>query len=86
MPLIANCAVQDKDSKQRLKAMARCSQPLTAGSFSPDGVIYAYASCYDWGKGHAEHNVAQAKTLIYLHACQDSEVKGKSRVTSTTRR
>ena len=45
------CALQDKDSKQRLKAMARCSQPLLAGSFSPDGVIYAYASCYDWGKG-----------------------------------
>ena len=65
--------------------MARCSQPLTAACFSPDGAIYAYASCYDWGKGHAEHNVAQAKTYIYLHACQDTEVKGR-RSTSTTRR
>ena len=59
--------MQDKDSKQRLKAMARCSQPLTAGSFSPDGNIYAYASCYDWGKGHAEHNAAQARPLDIVH-------------------
>ena len=78
------CA-QDKDSKQRLKAMARCSQPLTAGSFSHEGAIYAYASCYDWGRGHVEHNPAQAKTYIFLHACQDSEVKGR-RSTSSTRR
>ena len=32
-PVTALCAERDKDSKQRLKVMARCSQPLTAGSF-----------------------------------------------------
>ena len=38
------CAWQDKDSKQRLKAMAKCSQPITDGSFSADGAIYGYAA------------------------------------------
>ena len=128
--------LQDKESKHRLKAMARCNQPITAGCFNhvrptrlssnddvtlaawrwlklsltcllfsvqnwrpcsmvsmlqhsepvrrftesngmQDGAIYAYSTSYDWGKGHAEHNAAQAKTYIFLHGCQDSEVKGR---------
>ncbi len=38
----------DKDSKQRLKAMAKCTYgadpaPIPCGAFSSDGTIYAYA-------------------------------------------
>ncbi|PNX76674.1 rae1-like protein, partial [Trifolium pratense] len=33
----------DKDSKQRLKAMQRCNQPIPCGAFNNDGSIYAYA-------------------------------------------
>ncbi|ESQ27107.1 hypothetical protein EUTSA_v10018796mg [Eutrema salsugineum] len=70
----------DKDSKQRLKAMSRCNQPIPCSSFNHDGSIYAYASCYDWSKGAENHNPATAKSSIFLHLPQESEVKAKPRV------
>ncbi|CAH8330242.1 unnamed protein product [Eruca vesicaria subsp. sativa] len=72
----------DKDSKQRLKAMSRCSQPITCSSYNHDGSLYAYASCYDWNKGAENHNPATAKSSIFLHMPQESEVKAKPRVAS----
>ncbi|KAM7254090.1 hypothetical protein ACFE04_031772 [Oxalis oulophora] len=76
----------DKDSKQRLKAMARCQNPIPCSSFNNDGSIYAYAVCYDWSKGAENHNPATAKTSIYLHLTQESEVKAKPRVGTTGRK
>ncbi|WJX26296.1 Poly(A)+ RNA export protein rae1 [Trifolium repens] len=76
----------DKDSKQRLKAMLRCSQPVPCSAFNNDGSIYAYAVCYDWSKGAENHNPATAKTYIFLHLPQESEVKGKPRIGATGRR
>lgn len=70
----------DKDSKQRLKAMLRCSQPISCSTFNQDGSIFAYSVCYDWSKGAENHNPATAKTYIYLHLPQEAEVKGKPRV------
>ncbi|KAH1207934.1 Protein RAE1 [Glycine max] len=35
----------DKDSKQRLKAMLRCSQPIPCSTFNNDGSIFAYSVC-----------------------------------------
>ncbi|KAH7564664.1 hypothetical protein JRO89_XS09G0003500 [Xanthoceras sorbifolium] len=70
----------DKDSKQRLKAMSRCSQPIPCSAFNNDGSIYAYSVCYDWSKGAENHNPATAKSYIYMHLPQESEVKGKPRV------
>lgn len=70
----------DKDSKQRLKAMARCSYPIPCSTFNHDGSIFAYAVCYDWSKGAENHNPATAKTYIYLHTPQESEVKAKPRL------
>ncbi|XP_047334673.1 protein RAE1-like [Impatiens glandulifera] len=67
----------DKDSKQRLKAMARCSQPITSSAFNNDGSIYAYSVCYDWSKGAEKHNPSTSKTSIFLHLPQDAEVKPK---------
>ncbi|KAL1534316.1 Poly(A)+ RNA export protein rae1 [Salvia divinorum] len=76
----------DKDSKQRLKAMLRCSQPITSSAFNHDGSIYAYSVCYDWSKGAENHNPSTAKTNIYLHQPQDAEVKGKPRVGTSNRK
>ncbi|KAJ7962782.1 protein RAE1 [Quillaja saponaria] len=67
----------DKDSKQRLKAMNRCSQPIPCSTFNNDGSIFAYSSCYDWSKGAENHNPATAKTYIFLHLPQEAEVKAK---------
>ncbi|KAF9688902.1 hypothetical protein SADUNF_Sadunf01G0036100 [Salix dunnii] len=89
----------DKDSKQRLKlkhsvintslsdfqAMPRCPLPIPCSAFNNDGSIYAYSVCYDWGKGAENHNPSTAKTYIYLHLPQDTEVKGKPRVGGTAR-
>lgn len=69
----------DKDSKQRLKNMARCSAPIPCGAFNKDGSIYSYAVSYDWSKGYAEHNPATAKNYILLHAPTDGEVKTRPR-------
>jgi mRNA export factor len=50
----------DKDSKQRLKAQAKCSYngtnaaPIPCGTFNRDGTIYGYAVSYDWSKGYSE--------------------------------
>ncbi|BBG96054.1 Transducin/WD40 repeat-like superfamily protein [Prunus dulcis] len=54
----------DKDSKQRLKAMSRCNQPIPCSTFNNDGSIFAYAVCYDWSKGAENHNPATAKTTF----------------------
>jgi len=70
----------DKDSKQRLKAFSRCPLPISCSTFNSDGSIFAYAVCYDWSRGAENHNPAAAKTSIYLHSPQDSEVKGKPRI------
>lgn len=73
----------DKNSKQRLKNMQRCNQPIPCGTFNNDGSIYAYAVCYDWSKGAENHNPTTAKNYIYLHIPQDTDVKGKPRTGST---
>lgn len=69
----------DKDSKQRLKAMLRCNQPIPCGTFNNDGSIYAYSACYDWSNGAEKHNPATAKNYIFLHSPQDADVKSKPR-------
>ncbi|MED6133938.1 Poly(A)+ RNA export protein rae1 [Stylosanthes scabra] len=76
----------DKDSKQRLKAMLRCNQPIPCSTFNNDGSIFAYSVCYDWSKGAENYNPATAKTYIFLHLPQESEVKGKPRIGATGRK
>ncbi|MBA0774676.1 hypothetical protein Gotri_009872 [Gossypium trilobum] len=76
----------DKDSKQRLKAMSRCSQPIPCSTFNNDGSIFAYSVCYDWSKGAENHNPSTAKSYIFLHLPQESEVKGKPRVGTSGRK
>ncbi|XP_021826186.1 protein RAE1-like [Prunus avium] len=76
----------DKDSKQRLKAMSRCNQPIPCSTFNNDGSIFAYAVCYDWSKGAENHNPATAKNYIFLHLPQEAEVKSKPRVNTGGKR
>ena len=122
----------DKDSKQRLKAMAKCGMPIPCGDFNRrapapralrlqgrpctrllhlaqcvwgaapdppplppvpalrpprrDGSIYAYAVSYDWSRGYSEYNPTTAKNQIFLHAPQESEVKGRTRPAAGARR
>ncbi|XXG84376.1 hypothetical protein AAC387_Pa10g1903 [Persea americana] len=76
----------DKDNKQRLKAMARCNQPIPCSTFNSDGSIFAYATCYDWSKGEEGYNPATAKSHIFLHKPQDSEVKAKPRTGTSIRK
>ncbi|CAO2170742.1 unnamed protein product [Urochloa humidicola] len=69
----------DKDSKQRLKAFAKCPAPITCSTFNQDGSIFAYGVCYDWSKGAEKHNPSTAKTNIFIHSVQETDVKGKPR-------
>lgn len=66
----------DKDSKQRLKIFQRNNNPITAGAFNRDGLIYAYAVSYDWSKGHENHDKSKPNK-IYLHPVSDAEIKPK---------
>jgi len=65
----------DKDSKQRLKQMAKCVAPIPCGAFNRDGSIYAYAVSYDWSKGGQDPMAQTGQNNIFLHAVQESEVK-----------
>lgn len=64
----------DKDEKHRLKLFKRNNNPITAASFNPQGTLYAYATGYDWSKGH-EHYDRSKPTQMYLHCVRDSEIK-----------
>ncbi|GAV72382.1 WD40 domain-containing protein, partial [Cephalotus follicularis] len=68
------------------QAMSRCSQPIPCSAFNNDGSIYAYSSCYDWSKGAENHNPATAKTYIFLHLPQESEVRSKPRAGASGRK
>ncbi len=71
-----------QDSKQRLKAQAKCTYgnaaaPIPCGTFNKDGTIYAYAVSYDWSRGYSEYNPSTMKNAILLHPIKEEEVKPK---------
>uniref|UniRef100_A0AAZ3PVF0 Rae1 protein homolog n=2 Tax=Oncorhynchus TaxID=8016 RepID=A0AAZ3PVF0_ONCTS len=55
----------DKDARTKLKTSEQLDQPITACSFNNNGNIFAYASSYDWSKGHEYYN-PQKKNYIFL--------------------
>jgi len=67
----------DKDSKQRLKPFSRCNQAISAGSFSMDGSIFAYAVSYDWSKGAEYYSPSTQKNYILLHSTPEAEIKNR---------
>ena len=76
----------DKDSKQRLKQMAKCNAPIPCGGFNRDGSIFAYAVSYDWSKGGADPMASNGQNNIFLHAVTETEVKPRPASQSRGRR
>uniref|UniRef100_A0A0E0JLJ2 Uncharacterized protein n=1 Tax=Oryza punctata TaxID=4537 RepID=A0A0E0JLJ2_ORYPU len=76
----ASCKQAASRTSSHELAFNKCPSPITCSTFNQDGSIFAYAVCYDWSKGAEKHNPSTAKTNIFLHSVQESEVKGKPRV------
>ncbi|KAI8609222.1 WD40-repeat-containing domain protein [Chytriomyces sp. MP71] len=66
----------DKDSKQRLKLFPSVGNTISATAFNRNGTIFAYASSYDWGKGHENYKQG-SPNQIFLYAVKDEDVKPK---------
>ncbi|CAI9736744.1 mRNA export factor-like [Octopus vulgaris] len=68
----------DKDARTKLKNSEQFDQPLTTCSFNAQGNIFAYASSYDWSKGHESFDPQRMKPHIFLRSCFD-ELKPSSK-------
>ena len=53
---------------QRAKHLTKLGAPVTALAFNRDGSMLAYATGYDWSKGHAENSPDKYpnKLMLYL--------------------
>ncbi len=59
----------DKDDRTKLKTSDPINdQSITCCAFDSRGQLFAYASSYDWHKGH-EGNVQTKKNIIFLKQC-----------------
>lgn len=66
----------DKDARTKLKTSDQLEGPFTKCAFNARGEIFAYATGYDWSKGH-EFATQNKKVGIYLNACYE-ELKPKN--------
>ncbi|XP_039971400.1 mRNA export factor isoform X1 [Xiphias gladius] len=67
----------DKDARTKLKTSEQLDQPITACCFNHNGNIFAYASSYDWSKGHEYYN-PQKKNYIFLrNAAEELKPRNK---------
>jgi len=69
--------IWDKDARSRLKAFPSLNSPVTAGVFSPDGRLYAYATGYDWSKGYLSGATTPRDVIIRVHSVTPEEVRLK---------
>lgn len=60
----------DKDARTKLKTSEQFDQPITACNFNSQGTVFAYATSYDWSKGHEGFD-PQKKPHIFLRSCFD---------------
>ncbi|KAJ8305595.1 hypothetical protein KUTeg_016140 [Tegillarca granosa] len=61
----------DKDARTKIKTSEQFDQPLTSCDFNkPRGEVFAYATSYDWSKGHEGYD-PQKKPHIFLRSCYD---------------
>lgn len=67
----------DKDARTRLKISDQFDAPMTRCSINSTGEIFAYATGYDWSKGH-EYSNPNVKNKILLHHCSE-EMKPKKK-------
>lgn len=73
-----NFTFWDKGKRQRLARFNSCYYPITAGKFSADGGLYAYAVSYDWSQGHEVH-LQDLPRQVLIHRCAEAEVTPHSR-------
>nr|XP_009682285.1 PREDICTED: mRNA export factor isoform X1 [Struthio camelus australis] len=67
----------DKDARTKLKTSEQLDQPISACCFNHNGNIFAYASSYDWSKGHEFYN-PQKKNYIFLrNAAEELKPRNK---------
>ena len=60
----------DKDARTKLKAGEQLDNTITCCDFNHSGVYFAYASSYDWSKGHEFYN-PQQKNYIFIRQVKD---------------
>uniref|UniRef100_A0A915PQR7 Anaphase-promoting complex subunit 4 WD40 domain-containing protein n=1 Tax=Setaria digitata TaxID=48799 RepID=A0A915PQR7_9BILA len=68
----------DKDARTKLKTSDPLPAPVTRCVIHPSGQMMAYATGYDWSKGHEGYNPQAAGSKIFLHAC-DEDMKPKQK-------
>lgn len=61
----------DKDARTKLKTSEQLDLPITSCTFNAQGNIFAYASGYDWSKGHEAFDPQKMKPHILLRSCFD---------------
>lgn len=59
----------DKDARTKLKTSEQLDLPITSCGFNAQGNIFAYASGYDWSKGHEAFDPQKMKPHIMLRSC-----------------
>lgn len=59
--------IWDVVKRARMRNFPKAAGPVTAASFTRDGMALAYAVGYDWSKGY-QHNKADAARKIVLHS------------------
>ncbi|XP_050402940.1 mRNA export factor [Patella vulgata] len=59
----------DKDARTKLKTSEVFDQPITCCNFNAQGNIFAYASSYDWSKGHEGYDPQKMKPHVFLRSC-----------------
>eukprot|EP00934_Nitzschia_sp_Nitz4_P007258 Nitzschia sp. Nitz4//scaffold196_size54656//20931//22071//NITZ4_006638-RA/size54656-augustus-gene-0.35-mRNA-1//1//CDS//3329540423//7248//frame0 len=68
----------DKDNKQRLKGFQPIQRPIPCAAFNAQGNLFAYASSYDWSKGH-QYNTPGSPNEIWVHYTPDDEIRPKAK-------
>lgn len=60
----------DKDARTKLKGSEQLDNTISCCDFNHTGNYFAYASSYDWSKGHEFHN-PQQKNYIFIRQVKD---------------
>jgi mRNA export factor len=63
--------IWDVVKRHRMRSFPRVAGPVTAVSFTRDGMALAYAVGYDWAKGY-QHNKPDAARKIVLHTFSEA--------------
>nr|XP_044997694.1 mRNA export factor-like [Jaculus jaculus] len=61
----------DKDGRAKLKTSEPLDQPISACCFNHNGNIFAYASSYDWSKGHEFYNPKRKNYIFLRNAAEE---------------